>query len=188
MSTKLNGSKYCYVSITIQYQSFVYTQLNDQTVPFQSIQFNKIICLNVQELYLTQRSGVANPGQSKPRAIANTRIFDIPQSCSITGASPSDCFSVISRRLVGGVQSVYSTAPAYWAIMIQIYLSNNTFISTNFNENLFYTKCNSLQKGGINFFKQKKKKKKKKKSGGGNLLTTPVNTTSRKSLYGKFLL
>ena len=40
--TKLNGSKYCYASLTIQsnISHFVYTQLNDQTVLFQTIQFN----------------------------------------------------------------------------------------------------------------------------------------------------
>ena len=59
-STKLNSPKYCNVIPTIQfrytvkefqvllnitinsikYQSFVYTQLNDQTVLFQAIQFS----------------------------------------------------------------------------------------------------------------------------------------------------
>ena len=42
MSTKLNGSKYCHVSLTIQLSisHFVNTQLNDQTVLFQTIQFS----------------------------------------------------------------------------------------------------------------------------------------------------
>ena len=37
--TKLNGSNYCYVTLTIQlkHQPFVYTQLNDQTVLFLTI-------------------------------------------------------------------------------------------------------------------------------------------------------
>ena len=40
-STKLNGSKYCYVSLTIQLNiSHLFTQLNDQTVLFQTIKFN----------------------------------------------------------------------------------------------------------------------------------------------------
>ena len=41
-STKLNGFKYCYVSLTIQLNMshFFYTQLNDQTVLFQAIQFS----------------------------------------------------------------------------------------------------------------------------------------------------
>ena len=38
---KLNGSKYCYVSLkSIKHQSFVYKHLNDQTVLFQTIQFS----------------------------------------------------------------------------------------------------------------------------------------------------
>ena len=41
-STKLNSSKYSYVSLTIQLNlsHFSYTQLNDQTVLFQAIQFS----------------------------------------------------------------------------------------------------------------------------------------------------
>ena len=41
ISTELNCSKYCYVSLTIQlkHQSFFHTQLNDQTALFQTIQF-----------------------------------------------------------------------------------------------------------------------------------------------------
>ena len=39
--TKLNGFKYCYVSLTIQLKmSFVYTQLKDQTILFQTILFS----------------------------------------------------------------------------------------------------------------------------------------------------
>ena len=43
MSTKLNASKYCYVSETIQLNisHSVYTQLNDQIVLFQTIQFSR---------------------------------------------------------------------------------------------------------------------------------------------------
>ena len=41
MSTKLDGSKYSYVSLTIQLNlSFIYTQLNVKTVLFQTIQFS----------------------------------------------------------------------------------------------------------------------------------------------------
>ena len=40
---KLNGPKYCYISLTVQ--SFVCTQLNDQTVLFLTIQFSmSLIC------------------------------------------------------------------------------------------------------------------------------------------------
>ena len=53
--TQLNGSKYCYISLTW----IVYTQLNDQTILFQAIQFNInhlfALSLNVKEIYLTHR-------------------------------------------------------------------------------------------------------------------------------------
>ena len=55
-STKLNGFKYCYVSLN---QSFVYKQLNDQTVLFQAFQFSIShlfgLSLNVKQFYLTHR-------------------------------------------------------------------------------------------------------------------------------------
>ena len=53
--SKLNGSKYCYVSVTIQLNiSHLFTQLNKQTVLFQTIQFN-LSHLNDKQFYLTQR-------------------------------------------------------------------------------------------------------------------------------------
>ena len=58
-STKLDGSKYWFVSLTIQlkHQSFVYTQLNDWTVKFQAIQSNIrhlfAHSLIVKQFYLT---------------------------------------------------------------------------------------------------------------------------------------
>ena len=59
-ATKLNGSKYCYVSLRIQLNinHFIYTQLNDQTVLFQTIHFSKghlfAQSLNVKQFYLTR--------------------------------------------------------------------------------------------------------------------------------------
>ena len=61
MSTKLNSPKYCYVSQTIQLniQSFVYTQVKDQSVLFQTTEFNIIhlfaFSLNVKQFYLIHR-------------------------------------------------------------------------------------------------------------------------------------
>ena len=59
-STKLNSSKYCYVSLnSLKHQPIVYTQLNDQTVLFQTYQFCIIplfaLSLNVKQFYLTHR-------------------------------------------------------------------------------------------------------------------------------------
>ena len=68
MWIKLNGSKYCYVSLTIQSvsQSFVYTQLNVTTVLFQTIQFS--ISAQLSSIWPIDRtlSGATTPGQSRP--------------------------------------------------------------------------------------------------------------------------
>ena len=68
-STKLNSSKYCYVSLTIQikHQSFVFTQINNKIVLFQTIQLRIshlfALSLNVKQFYLTYRLG---PSQVLP--------------------------------------------------------------------------------------------------------------------------
>ena len=59
-STKLNSSKYGYVSLAFQLNlSFVYTQLNDQSVLFQTIQVIIsnffALSLNDKQFYLTHR-------------------------------------------------------------------------------------------------------------------------------------
>ena len=58
----LDGSKYCYLSLKIQkniIHLFNYTQFNDQTLLFQTIQFSIshlfALSLNVKAFYLTQR-------------------------------------------------------------------------------------------------------------------------------------
>ena len=71
-------------------------------------------------------SGATIPGQSEPGSNGNEGMFCILQSSSITGTSPLDCLvSYPEHPLWGGshpsaeVQSVYSTAPADWAIYLQ---------------------------------------------------------------------
>ena len=68
-------------------------------------------------------SGVTTPGQSEPGSDGNKGVLRIPQSSSNTGTSPSDCLvSYSGNSLAGGSspsaekKSVYSTAPADWAI------------------------------------------------------------------------
>ena len=65
-------------------------------------------------------SGATISGQSGPGCNGNEVVLRIPQSSSITGTSPSDCF--ISKTLVAEgkgsyhpaeKQSVYSIAPAF---------------------------------------------------------------------------
>ena len=69
-------------------------------------------------------SGATTPGQSGPGSDGNEGVLHIPQSSSTAGTSPSDCLVSYPGHSFGGggsypsaeVQSVYSTAPADWAI------------------------------------------------------------------------
>ena len=85
---------------SIKYQSFVSTQLNDQTVQFLTIQFSIshlfALSLNVKQFYLTQigLSGPTTPGQSAPGSNSNEEVLCIPQSSIITRPSPS--YSLVS--------------------------------------------------------------------------------------------
>ena len=45
----------CITNTLIKYQTFVYIQLNDQTVLFQTIKHLFVNCLNVKQFYLAHR-------------------------------------------------------------------------------------------------------------------------------------
>ena len=68
-------------------------------------------------------SGATTPGQSGPGSDGNEGVLHIPQSSSIAGTSPSDGLVPYPGHSLGGSyhsaekQSVYSTAPADWAIL-----------------------------------------------------------------------
>ena len=83
-----------YNNTSIQHQSFVYTQLNNQIVLFQIIYFSRshlfALSLNVKQYNLTPSSATA-PGQSEPGSAGKEGVFCIPQSSSVTGASQLDC-------------------------------------------------------------------------------------------------
>ena len=142
MSTKLNGSKHllCISKNSIKHQSFVYTQLNDQTFIF--FKKNPVLhrfCLHtdkcknsyfqtIQVSVITQfssiwpidrtLSGVTTTGQNGAEGDGNEWVHCIPQSSSISGVSPSDCLVSYPGHSLGEshasieIQSVYSTAPA----------------------------------------------------------------------------
>ena len=67
-------------------------------------------------------SGAIIPGQSRPESDGNKGVLHIPQSCNINEASSSDCLVSYPGHLLGEsypsaeMQSVYSTAPANWAM------------------------------------------------------------------------
>ena len=85
----------CITNNSIKHQSFVYTQLIDQTVQFQtiklSISHSFVFCLNVKQFYLTHRWNPNNTGQSGLGSNINEGVLYIPQSSSIVGSSPSKC-------------------------------------------------------------------------------------------------
>ena len=68
-------------------------------------------------------SGDTTPGQNGPGSDGDVEVLRIPQSSSITKASPSDCLVSYPDHSLGEsypfaeIQSVYSTAPADWAIV-----------------------------------------------------------------------
>ena len=137
-------TKYCHVSLTIQLNShFVCTQLNYQTVLFQTLQFTSsrvflFTQLNVKSVpFLTipfslstqfssiwpkdrTLSGTTTLGHCGPGSNGNQRVLCIPQSSSITGASPSDCLESYPGYLLEEsypsvkMQSLYSTTLADW--------------------------------------------------------------------------
>ena len=66
-------------------------------------------------------SSATNPGQSGPGSDGNEGVLHVPQSFSITEASPSDCLMSYPGHSLGEfypsaeIQSVYSTAAVNWA-------------------------------------------------------------------------
>ena len=73
-------------------------------------------------------SSTTTPGQSGPRSNGNEEVLQIPQSSSITGASPLDCLVSYLGHSLGEsypsaeMQLVYPTAPSNWAtVSIEFY-------------------------------------------------------------------
>ena len=84
----------CITNSSIKHQSFVYTQLNDQTVLFQTIQFSmSFVCtqFKCQTILYNLLIGATILGKSGSASNSNERVFCIPHSSSITSTSPSDC-------------------------------------------------------------------------------------------------
>ena len=116
----------CITNNSIKHHSFVYAQLNDQTHLFLTIQSSIshlfALTLNVKQFYLTLSCAIT-PDQRGPGSDGNEEVLCIPQNPSITRASPSDCLVSYPGHSLGEdsysfaeIQSLYSTAPADWAI------------------------------------------------------------------------
>ena len=107
-SIKLNGSKYCYLSLTIQlniYHLFAFS-------------------LNIKKFYLAHirtLSGATTPDRSGSGYNVNEGVPHIPHSFK-TGASPSDCFVTYPGHSLMGfytsaeMQSLYSVPPSQLAL------------------------------------------------------------------------
>ena len=94
-----DSSKYCYKSVKIQLNiSHLFTQLNYQTVLFQTIQFSIshlfAHSLNVKPIRPIDRtlSAATTLGQSGSGSNISKGGLRIPQSSRITGTLPSVCF------------------------------------------------------------------------------------------------
>ena len=114
-----------------KHQSFVGTQLNDQTALSLTIQFSIshlfALSLNVTvpfDPYIGPYLGQSGPGSN-----GDEEVLHILQSSNINEASPSDCLmSYPGHSLVGGwgsypsaeMQLVYSTTPADRAGMVVV--------------------------------------------------------------------
>ena len=61
-------------------------------------------------------SGATTTGKNGPGSNGNEEVLCFSQSPSITGVSPSDCLVSYLGHSFAEMQSVYSTAPANWAI------------------------------------------------------------------------
>ena len=85
-------------------------------------QFSLALVHNFSSIWLIDRtlSGATTPGQSGPGSDGNEGVLHIPQSSSITEASPSDCLVSYTGHSFGvfyssaEMQSVYSAAPVDW--------------------------------------------------------------------------
>ena len=126
---------------SIKHLSFIYTLLNIRMVLFQTIQFSISTQFNIKTVpFQTTQSSISTqfcsiwhidrtlsdattPGQCRSESDGNERVLRIPQSSSFTGTSPLDCLVSYPGNWFGksypsaDVQSVYSTAPADWAIV-----------------------------------------------------------------------
>ena len=117
-----NEKLLCTTNKSIKHQSFVYKQLNVKAVLLQTIQISIRTLLSSIGPRDRILSDATTPGQSGPGSNGNKGILCIPQSSSITGASPLDYLvSYLGHSLRGGgsyhsakIQSVYSTASADW--------------------------------------------------------------------------
>ena len=100
----------CITNNSIKHHSFVYTQLNGQTVLFQAILLTIshlfALSLNNQTVIFDPMdrtlSGATTLGQSRPGSNGNKGVLHIPQTLQHYWILTVTLFDVISRTIVGG--------------------------------------------------------------------------------------
>ena len=147
----------------------VYTQLNEKTVLFQTIQFNlstqfkhtfkwwkskfQIIHFRVitqfSSIWPIERnlSGATTPGHSGPGINGNKGVFRIPQSCRIIGTSLSDCLvSYPGNLLWEFYPSVEMTESSFrYEYLKQFNCANKWLLLLSlFNNDIYLKPCNCI--------------------------------------------
>ena len=119
-----------YVTFSLITFFFVYTQSNVKIVLFQTIQISIITLFSSISPIDRNISCATTPGQSWPSNDGKKVVIQISQSSRITGASPSDGLVSYPGHLLekfyptAEMPSVYSAAPADWAISGLVSLFN----------------------------------------------------------------
>ena len=82
----------CITNKSIIPQWIVFTDINDKTVLFQTIEFSisNLIALKCQTPIDRTRSGVTTPGQNEPGSDGTEGVLRIPHNSNITEDLPTD--------------------------------------------------------------------------------------------------
>ena len=111
----------CISNNSIKHQPFVYTLLNEQTILFQTIQFNLSFDISIWPIDRTL-SDVTTLGLIGSGNDSNEGVLHIPQNPNITGTSLLDCLVSYPGHFLwersyfpAMMQLIYSTALAEWA-------------------------------------------------------------------------
>ena len=108
MNTQLNDQTVLFQTIQFSISSqFLFTQLNVKTVLLLTIQFSISTQFKCQTVFfdpwIGSPAGATTLGHSIPGSDGNEGVLCIPQSSSITGTSPSDCLVSYPGHFLMGI-------------------------------------------------------------------------------------
>ena len=134
----------CITNNSIKHQSFVYTQLNDLTDLFLTIQFSinhfYALSFNVNSIWPIDRtlSGATTLGQSGPGSDGNEGVLCIPQSSSINLYLYTQTYIYINTHfknhdfLAGVVKGKTNILDMAWNNLMMLHDDTCSFILANF--------------------------------------------------------